>query len=260
MSSEALSHYGALGRRAVVDTIRQPTAIVPALLFPLLFMAMSSAALEESTNLPGFPPVDSFLQFLIVTTIVQGSLFGSVAAGSHMATDIEGGFFDRLIASPVTRTSIVVGRLMGAALLGFTQAWLFFGVASLFGMRSEGGIASMLLISIVAALLSAGVGAISVTFALRTGSTEAVQGSFPMLFAGLFVSSAFFPRNLMDGWFETVATINPLSHLIEGLRTQVITGLDIADYLVAVAIGASIFVLGVVLANLALRARLSEGS
>ena len=208
-------------------TFRQPTSFVPAMFFPLFFMALSSSAFERSTGLPGFPPVDSFLQFLVTTTVIQGALFGSIAAGSGMATDIEGGFFERLIASPVTRTSILVGRVAGAALLGFVQAWFFFGVASIFGMRSESGLLGLFMVSIVSSIVAAGMGSISVAFALKTGSTEAVQGSFPLIFSFMFLSSAFFPRNLMNGWFQGAATINPLSHLIEGLRAQVIGGIQI---------------------------------
>ena len=260
MTSVALSHYSALSRRAIVNTVRQPTAILPAMIFPMFFMALSSAAFERSTALPGFPPVDSFLQFLVATTIIQGALFGSIAAGSAMATDIEGGFFDRLIASPVTRTSILVGRVAGAGLLGFVQAWVFFGVATIFGMRSEGGFVSMLMVAAVAAVFAAGVGSIAVAFALKTGSTEAVQGSFPLMFAGLFLSSGFFPRDLMNGWFQTVASVNPLSHLIEGLRTQVIEGLQIGPYLTSVAIAAAVFVVGTVVAGAALRGRLAMRS
>ena len=256
--SNTLAHVGALSQRAILRTIRQPTSIVPAMLFPLLFMAMSSAAFERSIQLPGFPAVDSFLEFLIVTTIIQGSMFGAIAAGADMATDIEGGFFERLVASPVSRTSILVGRVASAFALGFVQAWLFFGVASLFGMRSDGGLVSMVLVAMCASILAAGVGSLSVSFALKTGSTEAVQGSFPMLFALMFLSSAFFPRDLMNGWFESVASANPLSHLIEGLRVQVIQGIDLGEFAVALSIALSIFVAATSLAFVALRARLAQ--
>ncbi len=254
----ALAQYAALSRRSIVNTVRQPVAIVPTLAFPLMFMAMSSSALERSTELPGFPPVDSFLQFLIATTIVQGAMFGSVAAGADMASDIEGGFFERLIATPVARTSILVGRLASAAMIGLVQAALFFLVTFLFGMRPEGGLLAVVLVAVVAAIVSAAIGSISVAFALRTGSTEAVQGSFPMLFALLFLSSAFFPRALMTGWFRRVADVNPLSHLIEGLRAQVIAGVDWHEFTVALGIALGILVIGTTLANLALRGRLAE--
>ncbi|MDQ3957690.1 MAG: ABC transporter permease [Actinomycetota bacterium] len=253
----ALDQYVALSRRAVVNTFRQPTAILPAMVFPLLFMALSSAAFERSTRLPGFPEVDGFLQFLIATSIVQGTLFGSVAAGTAMATDIESGFFERLVATPSPRGAILAGRVMGAAVLAFVQAWVFMGVATIFGLRVESGLAGMLLVAVAAGVLGAGVGSIAMSFALRTGSAEAVQGSFPLLFAGLFLSGAFFPRNLMNGWFQTVAGYNPFSHLIEGLRALVIDGLDLSRFGTAIGIAAAIFAVGMLLSSAALRRRLA---
>lgn len=256
----ALRPYLALSRRSIVNIVRQPAAVVPAFLFPLMFLALTSASLNRSTQLPGFPQVDSFLQFAVATTIVQGALFGSIAAGSDMATDIEHGFFERLVASPVSRTSILVGRVAGAAVLGFVQALVFFGVTSLFGLNVVSGLPGILLVALVAAVISAGIGALAVAFGLRTGSAEAVQGSFPLLFVLMFFSSAFFPRNLMEGWFKTVATYNPISWLIEAARSLVIEGLNAQDFFVALAVAAVIFVLGTMLAGLALRRRLAVGA
>lgn len=258
--SVAASHYAALSRRSIVNTIRQPISVVPALAFPLMFLALNSAALAESINLPGFPPVDSFLQFMIATTIIQGALIGSIAAGADMARDIENGFFDRLIATPVARTAILVGRVAGAASLSFAQAWIFFGAATIFGLEVEGGLLGMLGVASIAAVVGAGLGGLSMSFALRTGSSEAVQGSFPALLIFLFLSSAFFPRELMDGWFQDVATINPLSHLIESARHLVIAGWDIVEWLTAMGIAAGIFALGIVLSGRALARRLAQAA
>ena len=252
----AAAQYAALSKRSILTTFRQPTSIIPAMTFPLIFLALSSAAFNRTTSLPGFPVVDSFLQFVVATTIVQGTLFGSVAAGAAMATDIEDGFFDRLVSSPVSRTSILIGRLAGAATLSFFQALLYLGVTMLFGLEVEGGIASIVAIPIVAGTLSAGTGSLAMSMGLRTGSTEAVQGSFPLLFVFLFLSSGFFPRNLMNGWFKTVASINPLSHLIESLRSLVIDGFTFEHFFKAWGIAAAICVVGLLLATRMLRWRL----
>lgn len=260
LSDSRLRPYLAIARRSILGTARQPAAIIPSLTFPLIFLALSSAALSRATHLPGFPQVDSFLQFGLAASIVQGVLFGAVAAGTDMARDVENGFFERLIASPVSRNSIVVGRLAGAALLGFLQAWFFFGVAILFGADVLGGIPGMALVSIVCAVLAAAIGAVTVAMALKTGSSEAVQGSFPLIFSLLFLSSAFFPRALMEGWFKSAATINPLSHLIEGNRAQVIHGLDIGQFLIALGIAVVMFAFGLTIARLALRGRLVKAS
>ena len=253
--SVAATHYAALSRRSVINTVRRPTSIVPSIMFPLMFMAMTASALNRSISLPGFPAVDSFVQFSVSATVVQGVLFGAVSAGSDMASDIEGGFFERLMASPVSRTSIVVGRLAGAAALGFFQALLFLGVVAFF-TDIEGGLQGVLLIGSVAAVLAAGIGSFSVAIGLKTGSSEAVQGTFPLLFASMFLSSAFFPRDLMSGWFKSVATVNPMSHLIEGLRTQVISGVDLGAWASSFAIAAAILFVGVVVALRALSGRL----
>jgi ABC-2 type transport system permease protein len=257
----ALRQYLALSRRAIANTFRQPAAIVPTLAFPLIFMALSSAAFDRTTSLPEFPPVESFLQFLIATTIVQGALFGATPAGADMAKDIENGFFERLVASPVARTSILVGRMAGVAVLSFVQAWLYFGVASLFGLEVAGGLLGMLLVAVVAAVIGAGIGSLMMAFAIRSGSAEAVQGSFPLMFVLFFFSNAFFPLELMeDGWFEAVASANPLSSLIDGLRHQVIFGADAGEFLTALAVAGGLFTVGVSLAAVALRARLARGS
>jgi len=256
--SAAVAQYASLSRRSIVTTIRQPIAIVPSFTFPLLFLAINAAALERSINLPGFPPVDSFLQFMIATTIVQGGLFGAIASGSAIAADIEGGFFDRLIATPVSRTSILIGRLAGSFTLAFTQAWLFFGVAHLFGLTVEGGFLGMFGVALISSIASAGLGSVSVAIGLKSGSTEVVQGSFPLIFVSMFLSSAFFPRSLMEGWFKSVATINPLSHMIEGARSLVFRGWETSEFLTSLGIAFAILALGLTLSLLALRARLAD--
>lgn len=249
-------HYWALTRRAIVNVFRQPAMVIPSILFPLIFLSMSAGALNKAIEIPGFPPVDSFIQFGITATIVQGILFGAVGAGTDMARDIEGGFFERLVASPVSRMSIVVGRIGGAALLGLLQATIFLTIALLVGVEIRGGITSMILIVAAASVLAAGIGSITVSMGLRTGSAEAVQGSFPLIFVFLFFSSAFFPRELMSGWFENVARLNPLSHVIEGLRYQIIDGFSFSEWLTSIAIALAIFVAGVLLSLAALNGRL----
>lgn len=249
-------HHAALARRAITGLVREPSQILPSLIFPLVFLALTSAALQRATNLPGFPAVDSFAQFAVSATIVQGVLFGAVQAGAAMATDVEGGFFERLVAAPISRDAIIVGRVAGAGLLGSIQACFFLGLLALLGTRPEGGLAAVFMVAVTAGVLAAGVGAFVSSLGLRTGSAEAVQGMFPLVFALLFLSSAFFPRDLMHGWFHAAATLNPLSHLIEGLRVQIISGVDLSSWAVSLAIAGGILVIGVAAGKAALDARL----
>jgi ABC-2 type transport system permease protein len=183
-------------------------------------------------------------------------LFGAVGGGADMATDIEDGFFDRLLASPVSRSAILLGRLAGAAALAAFQCAVFVGVLVASGARIKGGPAGLIAIFVCGILLAVGSGGMALALALRTGSAEAVQASFPIFFVFQFLSSAFFPRTLMSGWFKSVATLNPLTWLIESLRNLVISGLTLLDVARPLLVALALCVLSISLSNLALRRRL----
>lgn len=249
-----------LARRSVLGTLRQPPVWFPAVLFPLLIAAVNTAALDRATGLPGFPPVESFLQFLLPGTLTQGVMFGGIIGGSDVALDIENGFFERLLASPVARWTILVGRLAGAAVLGALQAVVFVTVFVLFGAPIEGGLAAVAVLVVMAAFLALAVGGFASAIALRTGSQEAVQNTFPLLFVLVFVSSAFFPTTLMTGWYQTVADANPFTWMIDGARALVIYGFDVTDAAAAIGIAVVLAVCGVALATKQFRRRLAASA
>lgn len=235
--SLALRQTGALAWRSVVGTLRLPQAWFPSLFFPLVLMSIFTGSFAAAPGrVPGFPPVRGFLDYAVAGAVLQGVLIGGTTAGAAFATDIEGGFFDRLVASPVSRTAILTGRLAGGVVLALVQSLLFLGVAVAFGARVQGGIVGAAIVVLLSAVLAVAIGGLGVILALRTGSAEAVQGTFPMFFALLFFSSAFFPRETMDGWFKVVADVNPISHLVEAMRDQVITGVDWGAAAVGLAI------------------------
>jgi ABC-2 type transport system permease protein len=257
----ALRQTGALAWRSVLTTVRVPQSWFPALFFPLVLMAIFTGSFGQAPGrLPGFPPVRGFLDFAVSGAILQGVLIGGVTAGAAFALDIEGGFFDRLVASPVSRAALLLGRLGGGVALAVVQALLFLAIAVIFGARVQGGLPGVLVVVLFAAVLSVAVGGLGVCLALRTGSSEAVQGMFPLFFALLFFSSAFFPRETMSGWFRVVADWNPISHLVEGMRTQVISGVEARVTLVGLGIALGLAVLAVGVSALLLRRRLREAA
>jgi len=231
----------AMSRRSVMAMVRQPAMVVPSLVFPLFFAALGSSSFSRATSLPGFPEVDSYLSLSLAASVIQGVLFGSTNGGAALATDIQNGFFDRLLASPTSRASILIGSLSGSALFGALQALFFTVVMIVFGVNVYGGIGGLLVIVVAGGLIGLSIGGLLAAMALRTGSAEAVQGVFPLLFITLFFSSAFFPRETMRGAYRTIADINPVSHLYEGMRDLVIDGLTISavarSLLIPVAIG-----------------------
>ena len=246
-----------LARRSIMGTLRQPTVWFPALIFPLLIAAVNTAALGRSTALPGFPPVESFGQFLLPGTLTQGVMFGGIIGGSDVALDIENGFFERLVASPVPRWSILVGRLAGSAVLGAFQAVIFVSVFALFGAPIEGGIPAVLVLMVMGMFLALAVGGFAAAIGLRTGSQEAVQNTFPLLFVLVFFSSAFFPTALMAGWYQWVAERNPITWMIDSARELVIYGFDVRDAVQAILVAVVLAFVMVLIATRQFRKRLA---
>jgi len=247
----------AMSKRSVIALIRQPALVVPSMIFPLFFAALGTSSFGRAIHLPGFPKVDSFLDFSLAGTIVQGVLFGSVQSGSALATDIENGFFYRLMAAPSSRLGILVGRLAGAAAYGAFQT-LFFSLLLLpFGMTIKGGPLGVLVMVISGGLIAIAISGFMAAAALKTGSSEAVQGVFPLVFIMLFFSSAFFPRQTMSGAYKHIADFNPISHLIEGLRDICIHGLSGGAVARAILVPLAIMVVSFSLALRALAQRIA---
>lgn len=256
-STSLVAQTVALSRRAVLALARQPTVVVPSLLFPLFFLALGTSSFSRATQLPGFPPVDSYLDFAIAGTIVQGVLFGSITGATALAGDIENGFFDRLLMAPTSRASILVGRLAGGMAYGALQTVVFTLLLLPFGLSVKSGLVGFAVIVIGGTMLALAVGALMSSMAIRTGSAEAVQGAFPLLFITLFFSSAFFPRQTMSGAYRRIADLNPVSHLVEGFRGLVIDGLTWGAVARTLLISATFAFLAVALALSSLRKRVA---
>lgn len=247
----------ALARRSLAGTFRFPQAWFPPIFFPLVLMAIFTASFDRGIGfIPGFPHVRGFLDFALCGAILQGVLFSGVSTGAFLGSDIERGFFDRLVASPASRFALLGGRIAAGMGIALGMAILFSLIAIAFGARIAGGVPGYLVMLALAALLAVPIGGLGLLLALRTGSAEAVQGMFPLIFSLIFFSSAFFPRETMTGWFRTVADVNPISHVVEGMRAQVISGLDLGAAGVSLAIIAALAVVTVGGSVMLLRARL----
>jgi ABC-2 type transport system permease protein len=215
---------GYIARRSIVRTLRQPAMWIAPILFPLAVMLANSGGLSPGTKIPDFP-TDSFYAFMLAAPFIHGALFATMNLGTDLARDIQFGFLNRLALTPMRGVSLVAGLLAGTVVLGVGQAAVYLATGLAIGVNIEAGVPGVLVLFAYAALVSLGFGAIGAWMALRTGSGEAVQGLFPALFVFLFMSSMNWPRNLMEhDWFRIVATANPVSYLIEGIRSLIIEG------------------------------------
>lgn len=227
MSGNLYIQISYLARRSILRTLRQPATVIPAIIFPLMLLAINAGGLDAAASIPGFP-ADSYLDFVFAFPLIQGALFAALSAGADFARDIESGFLNRLSLTPMRPVALLTGLLSGVLALGLLQGVVFLSVGLLAGLNVQAGIPGMLVLLLLMMLTALGLGSFGTILALRTGSGEAVQGSFPLFFVAIFLSSVLLPRDQIEAdWFRVVATINPVSYLVEGLRSLIITGWDL---------------------------------
>ena len=256
MSGGLRAQVGQLARRSILRTLRQPAQIVPALIFPLFLLAVNSGGLKDVTNLPGFP-TDSYLTFALAVPFMQGALFSVMNAGTDLARDIETGFLNRLALTPLRGAALLSGLLAGAVVLGLVQAVTYLTVGLIAGAELAAGVGGALVIVALSVLITVGFGSIGLFAALRTGSGEAVQSLFPVFFVFLFLSSMALPLELLQtDWFHAIASVNPVSYLLQAFRSLLIEGWNVADLALGFGIAAIVLAVGMVAASGALKTRL----
>jgi ABC-2 type transport system permease protein len=250
---------GALGARSIKQTFRRPQLMAPILVFPTLLLAIQVGGAGQAVNLPEFPEVNGFLDFMLAGAMIQATLLAGNSGGIALAIDIEMGFTDRLLAAPISRYAIVLGRLAGSAALGaFTALW-FIAIGLAFGARIEEGVPGALLMIVLVTLSAVAFGGIGAAIALRSGKASVVQGLFPIVFVILFLSTAFFPDALLLEPARSVAEWNPLSFIVEGIRDPVISSISLEGLAEGVGALAVVAAVGLGLSALAMRGRLRTG-
>ncbi|MGZ4201230.1 MAG: ABC transporter permease [Thermoleophilaceae bacterium] len=250
---------GALARRALIQALRRPQFLAPIVVFPTLLLAVNTGGAGRAVDIPGFPHVHGFLDFELAGAMLQSSMLAGVNGGIALALDIELGFIDRLFAAPVARSAIVIGRLAGSAALGVISAVWFLALGLIFGAHIKGGVLGVLAILVIVPLAASAFSGIAASIALKSGRASVVQGIFPLVFVIVFLSSAYFPRELLLQPAHAIADWNPLSLVAEGVRGQVVSGLSGTAFLKGLGGVAIVGAIGAGLSALALRSRLRTG-
>ena len=208
----------ALARRVLIVQTRRAQLLMPTFVLPLVLLAVIASGTSAGQDLRGFPDIASYLTFVVAGTVTQGTILAGLTTGIAFAADIEFGFFDRLLAAPVHRTSLVLGRLAGTLVIALVQSTFFLLVALLFGARYPGGVLGVVGTIALAAITAVGMGGISAAIALRTGSLSLLQSLFPFMFVMLFTAPAFFPQDLLTPVLHDLSVYNPLTYVVEGMR------------------------------------------
>lgn len=223
----AFTETAVLAARALREIPRVPTRIVFPVLIPIVQLILFAAVFQEVVRLPGFG-AESSLDFLAPGMVAFAVAIGSGGAGFQMVRDIEAGFFDKLRVAPINRSSIVAGLFITDALRLALHSLAVLLVAMALGAEHTTGVAGALVIMALGGLFGAAWSGISLNFALRTRNAEVTAASNVFVFPLWFGSTAFMPENLLPGWLQAANEYNPVTYLVEAMRSLMLDGWEAA--------------------------------
>jgi ABC-2 type transport system permease protein len=205
---------------------RQPWWIMVTLVQPVIWLLLYGALFKSIVEIPGFGS-DSYIEFLTPGVIVMTAFFSAGWGGMPMIEDVERGVIDRFLTSPVSRSSLIYGRLIQGSLIIVIQSLIIVGLALLVGASFPGGIVGVVVLIAVSTLVGAGFGALSNGLALLVRREETLIATMQFLLLPLtFMSAAFMQLSLVPGWIETVAKFNPVNWAVEAGRSAVMENTD----------------------------------
>ncbi|NOK85757.1 MAG: hypothetical protein GFH27_549367n72 [Chloroflexi bacterium AL-W] len=209
-------------KRSMITLLRTPEAILPNLFIGAFFIFVYDAALGGTTDfLPGLQGVN-YIAFVLPLSIISSSL--NAPAGQAMVRDIESGYFDKLLLTPVSRSALLLGHIISSGMVIMAQALVIIGIALLMGLQPATGVGGLLVVLAAALMIGAGFGGFTTGIALRTGNAGATQGASFIFFPLTFLTTTFVPLEYLQGWLKTVAQINPITYILDALRDVMIVG------------------------------------
>jgi ABC-2 type transport system permease protein len=245
----------AIAGRALRAVPRDLESVMPPVFISLFFFLVNVGTLQRLTesNIANF----DFRAFQMPTAILLGVT--GVSRAPALVIDVQDGYFDRLLLTPVRRLAILLGHLAADVTVAAALTVPIIIVGFLLGVRFESGPLGILVFIVVAALWSLAFSGFGYAIALKTGNPGAVNSTFLLFFPFLFLTTSYVPRSQLTGWLETVAAWNPVTYLLEGLRSLVTVGWDIGDLAQALLAVAVVGALSMTLCFAALRGRIRRG-
>ncbi len=226
-AAQSRATVAALVRRAMNELTRVPGAAIPGVLAPTIFFLGLTSVFGSLTLLPGFD-TQSYQSFLIPVSLLQGAAFTGAATGVNLARDIEQGWFDRLLASPVPRPVLLAGLVASASLRALIPATFLLIVALAVGASWPG-----LLGLLIALVLVMGMGVVAATWGTSLAMRFKSQSAAPLMQAGMFLAvlltTAYAPLELLQGWLQDVARLNPVTQVVEAARQGFVGEVTWAD-------------------------------
>jgi ABC-2 type transport system permease protein len=215
-----------LVQRSIREALRTPEALLPTLFIPLFFLVVNvgqAARIFPSDSTP-FLAGQSYAAFQLPSSLLLAASFGTAAL--YLVEDIEGGYFDKLRAAPVPRTAIIFGRLSAEAMKSAAIAVAMVLIALPFGISIASGPLGFVLLILLTASWAVVFSGFMQLIALKTRSAAATNSAGLIFFPLLFLTPSFVPRPLLTRPMEIAATFNPVTYIMEALRSLVLDDLD----------------------------------
>ncbi len=218
-----------LGGREVRLALRTPMYLLPNLIVPIFFYFIMLGSLKGFANSAGLANWEAFLLPMSLIFAVQGG-----SAGLNMVADIESGYFDKLLLTPTNRLSLLIGAMMADFFRIMAQAFIVLLVAVAAGLHFETGIAGAIVMVLLASFFGLAYSGIGFTVALRTGNAQATQSMWFLFMPFMFLTTMFAPKEALSGWLESAATVNPMTYVLQGLRSLSLEGWDAGDIAISI--------------------------
>jgi ABC-2 type transport system permease protein len=218
----AVAQAWTLGKRALREATRTPDSTIPTVFIPLFFLVVNvgQAGKIFPSKGTGFLNGQTYAGFQMPSSLLLAASFGSAAL--YLVEDIEGGYFDKLRATPISRTAIVLGRLTAEAAKGLIISLAIIAISLLFGVKVKTGPLGWVLLVVLAASWGVVFAGFMQIIALKTRSAAATQSASLIFFPLLFLTPSFAPRDLLTRPMEIAASFNPVTYVMEGLRGLVL--------------------------------------
>lgn len=241
--------------RALRSLLREPEALIPALTIPMFFYAVNIGALQDvAERFGGGLDFKAFQLPVAIVFAVTG-----VSRANVVVVDIQSGYLDKLLVTPVRRAALLLGMMIADFVLVFCLSFLVVIVGLIVGVRFATGPAGMLAFLLLSSAWGLAFTGFPYTIALRTGNPAAVNSSFLIFFPFAFLTSSFLPLEALTSWMRAIATWNPMTYLLGGLRSLITEGWVADDLVKAMAAILGVGVITFTTAFLALRQRVSTG-
>lgn len=242
-----------LGGRAVREALRTPDSLFPTIFIPLFFLVVNigqAGRVFPSDNTP-FLKGQGYAAFQLPSSLLLSASFGGAAL--YLTEEIVGGYFDKLRATPISRISLILGRLYAEVIKTAVITTVMIGIAMLFGVRIKSGIPGYLMLLVITSLWAVVFSGFMQLVSLKTRSAAATQGASMVFFPLLFVTPNFVPRDMLTRPMEIAATLNPVTYVMEATRSLILGGFDWAvlgkGFLVIFIAGAVMMALSVRMIN-----------